>query len=54
MSSLFSLTDAAAPDIAVEIAAGRVSAAAIERRSGQPSIAAHAMELLPPTRWCRR
>jgi Tfp pilus assembly PilM family ATPase len=48
MSSLFSLTDAAAPDIAVEIAAGRVSAAAIERRSGQASIAAHAMELLPP------
>ena len=48
MSSLFSLTDAAAPDIAVEIAAGRVSAAAIERRGGQPSIGAHAIELLPP------
>jgi Tfp pilus assembly PilM family ATPase len=49
MSSLFSLTDAAAPDIAVEIAAGRVSAAAIERRGGQPTISAHAVELLPET-----
>lgn len=48
MNRLFSLTDAAAPDIAVEIAAGRVSAASIERRGGQPAISAHAMELLPP------
>jgi len=47
MSSLFSLTDAATPDIAVEIAADRVSAAAIERRGGRPAITAHAIELLP-------
>src|SRR5436190_20953229 len=47
MNSLFSLTDAAAPDIAVEIAAGRVSAASLERRGGQATITAHAIELLP-------
>lgn len=47
MSSLFSLTDAAAPDIAIEIAAGRVSAAAIERRGSQATISSHAVEPLP-------
>jgi type IV pilus assembly protein PilM len=46
--SLFSLTDAPAPDVAVELAAGRVSAAAIERRGAQAVVAAHAVELLPP------
>jgi Tfp pilus assembly PilM family ATPase len=46
--SLFFLTDAPAPDAAVEIAAGRVAAAAIERRGGRPAIAAHGVELLPP------
>jgi type IV pilus assembly protein PilM len=46
--SLFSLIDAPAPDIAVEIAAGRVSAAAMERRGGRALISAHGVELLPP------
>jgi Tfp pilus assembly PilM family ATPase len=46
--SLFSLSDATAPDIAVEIAAGRVAAAAIDRRAGQPVVSAHAVELLAP------
>src|SRR5262245_10358041 len=49
MSSLFSLTDAAAPETAVEIADGRVSAATLEHRGGQPAIASHAIELLPDT-----
>jgi Tfp pilus assembly PilM family ATPase len=47
MSSLFSLTDAASPDVALEIASGRVSAALLERRTGKPAIAAHVVELLP-------
>jgi Tfp pilus assembly PilM family ATPase len=46
--SLFSLSDPTAPDTAVEIAAGRVAAAALDRRAGQPIVAAHAVELLPP------
>jgi len=46
--SLFSLSDATAPDIAVEIAAGRVAAAALDRRGGQPIVSAHAVELLAP------
>jgi Tfp pilus assembly PilM family ATPase len=46
--SLFSLTDAASPDIAVEIAAGRVSAAAVERRGGHAVVSAHAVELIDP------
>jgi type IV pilus assembly protein PilM len=45
--SLFSLHDSAPPDVAVEIAAGRVSAASLELRGGQPVIAAHATETLP-------
>ena len=47
MSGLFSLTDASAPDIAVEIAASRISAAAVERRGTQTVVSAHAVELLP-------
>lgn len=46
--SLFSLRDATAPDLAVEIAAGRVAAAALDRRGGQPIVSAHAVELLTP------
>ena len=48
MSSLFSITDASAPDVAVEIAAGRVSAASLASRGGQPAVAAYAVELIPP------
>lgn len=48
MSRLFSLTDAAAPDVALEIAAGRVSAAVLESRGGQPVVALHAVELVAP------
>jgi Tfp pilus assembly PilM family ATPase len=47
--SLFSpLTDASGPPVAVELAAQRVSAAALETRGGRPTIAAHAAEPLPP------
>src|SRR4051812_11540682 len=46
--SLFDITDAATPDVAVEIAQSRVSAAALDRRAGRPAIVAHAVELLPP------
>jgi type IV pilus assembly protein PilM len=48
MSSLFSISAPASPDVAVEIAAGRVAAAALETRGGAPVVAAHAAELLPP------
>ena len=47
MSMLSSLRESAAPAVAVEIAAGRVSAASLEWRGGQPVVAAHASELLP-------
>lgn len=46
--SLFALTDAPTPDVAVEIAAGRVSAASIERRGSRAVITAHAVELIAP------
>jgi type IV pilus assembly protein PilM len=49
MSGLFSITEGVAPEVAVEIAAGRVSAAMLEWRAGRPTIAAHAVEPLPPT-----
>ena len=45
--SIFSLRESAAPAAAVEIASGRVSAASLEWRSGQPVVAAHATEPLP-------
>jgi Tfp pilus assembly PilM family ATPase len=48
MSSLFAVTDAVAPGIAVEMASTRVSAAALEWRSGRPVVAAHAVEPLSP------
>lgn len=47
MSRLFSLSDADSPDVAVEIAAGRVSAAQLERRGGKAVVAAHTLEPLP-------
>ena len=47
MSTLFSIQDSAAPNVAVEIASGRVSAASLEWRGGQPVVAAHATEPLP-------
>ena len=45
--SIFSLTESAAPTVAVEIAAGRVSAASLEIRAGQAVVAAHATEPIP-------
>ena len=42
MSFLDSLRESAAPAVAVEITAGRISAAALEWRGGQPVVAAHA------------
>jgi Tfp pilus assembly PilM family ATPase len=47
MSILTSLRESAAPAVAVEIAAGRVSAASLDWRGGQPVVAAHAWEPLP-------
>jgi type IV pilus assembly protein PilM len=47
MSLFSSLREGAAPPVAVEIAAGRVSAASLEWRGGQPVVALHATELLP-------
>src|SRR5262245_45854291 len=47
MSSLLSLTDATTPDVAVDIAAGRVTAARLEIRGGKPVVAAHAIEPIP-------
>ena len=47
MSLLDSLRESAAPAVAVEIAADRVSAASLEWRGGQPVVGAHASEALP-------
>lgn len=47
MSLFTSLRESAAPPVAVEIASGRVSAASLEWRGGQPVVAVHATELLP-------
>ena len=47
MSILTFLRETAAPTVAVEIASGRVSAASLEWRGGQPVVAAHASEPLP-------
>jgi Tfp pilus assembly PilM family ATPase len=47
MSMFSSLRESAAPAAAVEIASGRVSAASLEWRGGQPVVAAHATEPLP-------
>lgn len=46
--SFLSLREAASPPAAVEVTAGRISAAAIERRGGGPVVVAHAAEALPP------
>jgi type IV pilus assembly protein PilM len=45
--SMLSVREAPAPSVAVEIAAGRVSAASLEWRGGQPVVAVHATEPLP-------
>src|SRR5436190_9999364 len=47
MSLFSSLRESAAPPVAVEIAAGRVSAASLEWRGGQPVVAAYAIEPIP-------
>lgn len=47
MSILPSLRESASPAVAVEIASGRVSAASLDWRAGQPVVAAHASEPLP-------
>ena len=47
MSAFTSLRDGSAPATAVEIAAGRVSAATLDRRGQQTILASHAMEPLP-------
>ena len=47
MSFLSTLRDSPAPAVAVEIAANRVSAAALEWRGGTPTVAQHATEPLP-------
>ena len=47
MSILSSLHAATPPPVAVELAANRVSAAAIEFRAGKPVVSAHASEPLP-------
>jgi Tfp pilus assembly PilM family ATPase len=47
MNILAPLREAAAPSVAVEMAADRVSAASLELRGGQPVVAAYATESLP-------
>ena len=47
MSLLASLREASLPAVAVELASGRVSAATVEFRGGQPVVSAHASEPLP-------
>lgn len=47
MSLLTSLREGTAPAVAVEVAVGRVSAASLEWRGGQPVVAAHGWEPLP-------
>jgi type IV pilus assembly protein PilM len=47
MSILTSLRESATPAVAVEITSGRVSAASLDWRGGQPAVAAHASEPLP-------
>jgi Tfp pilus assembly PilM family ATPase len=47
MSVFSSLREGAAPPVAVEITAGRVSAASLNWRAGQPVVALHAIEPMP-------
>ena len=47
MSLFSSLRESAAPPVAVDIAAGRVSAASLGWRGGQPVVAAYAIEPIP-------
>ena len=48
MSILSFLHESAAPSVAVELAATRISAASLELRAGRPVVSAHAIEPLPP------
>jgi Tfp pilus assembly PilM family ATPase len=48
LADRFSLTRSAAPSVAVEIAANRVSAATLEKRGDRFAVSAHATEPLPP------
>ena len=48
MSLFSSLRDASMPNVAVELSAARVSGASLEIRGGQPVVAVHTMEPLPP------
>ncbi len=48
MSGILSVREAPAPGVAVEIAAGHVSAASLGWRGREPVVAAHAIEWLPP------
>jgi Tfp pilus assembly PilM family ATPase len=48
MSLLSSLRESPAPAVALEISAVRVTAASLEWRGGQPVVAAHGSEPLPP------
>ena len=47
LADRLSLRNAPPPGVAVELAARHVSAASLEMRGGRPSIAAHAIEMLP-------
>jgi len=47
MNLFASIHDAPTPAVAIEIAANRVSAATLERRAGQATVAAYAIEPLP-------
>jgi Tfp pilus assembly PilM family ATPase len=47
MSVFSSLREGTAPPVAVEIAAGRVSAASLDWRAGRPVVALHAIEPMP-------
>jgi Tfp pilus assembly PilM family ATPase len=48
MSIFRSLHASPAPPVAVEIASDRIAAASLDWRGGQPVVAAHAVEALPP------
>jgi Tfp pilus assembly PilM family ATPase len=47
LTDWFSLRQAPVPTSALEIASNRVSAATVDLRGGRPTVAAHAVELLP-------
>jgi hypothetical protein len=49
MIGIFSIREASVPNVAVEIASGRVSAAGLDWRGGRPVVTSHSTELLPPS-----